>query len=415
MPDKKKTSDDLDLPEEHIEDTAPPDEPQGDGDADPQAISDVETVEEPADDTAPDLAEAEFVEAETIAEETPEPVASEDQPPDVPVHSQTVSQPEPAPVVIRKGGFFPLLLGGVVAAAVGFGLARFGVPEGWPIAGGATTDTLRTELSARIEAQDGMIADLSGKLIALENAPAPESPDLSPQIEDLSSRMDGLLARIDALEARPAASGGSFDADAALAETRAQIKQMQQALDEQRAHIATLTDEAAREEEAAQLSARQAMQRAALTQIQTAIDSGTGYAGALEDLVAAGQDVPQPLRDAAESGVASLAALQGSFPDLARDALRAARQEQGGGGLTGFLETQLGLRSLEPREGDDADAVLSRAEAALREGRLAEAVAGLAALPDSARSVLSGWIAQAQTRMATLSAAQDLSRALNTN
>ncbi|MGB0440740.1 MAG: molybdopterin-binding protein, partial [Paracoccaceae bacterium] len=40
--------------------------------------------------------------------------------------------------------------------------------------------------------------------------------------------------------------------------------------------------------------------------------------------------------------------------------------------LGAFLKTQLGARSLEPREGDDPDAVLSRMEAAAREGRFGD-------------------------------------------
>ncbi|MGB3556503.1 MAG: hypothetical protein WBA25_17880, partial [Jannaschia sp.] len=62
---------------------------------------------------------------------------------------------------------------------------------------------------------------------------------------------------------------------------------------------------------------------------------------------------------------------------------------------------------LEPRDGDDADAVLSRAEAAIRAGDVATALTEVEALPDDARAELSDWIARAETRRAAQAALQD--------
>src|SRR5690606_24882863 len=40
----------------------------------------------------------------------------------------------PQPQVVKSSpGFVPLVLGGVVAAGIGFGLARYVVPDGWPL------------------------------------------------------------------------------------------------------------------------------------------------------------------------------------------------------------------------------------------------------------------------------------------
>jgi hypothetical protein len=78
-----------------------------------------------------------------------------------------------------------------------------------------------------------------------------------------------------------------------------------------------------------------------------------------------------------------------------------------------FLRAQLGVRSLEPREGDDADAILSRAEAALAEGRLGDALAEIETLPEGARAAMSGWAAEATARRDALAAAEALSAELN--
>ncbi|MBV5276525.1 hypothetical protein JZU56_01410, partial [bacterium] len=65
----------------------------------------------------------------------------------------------------------------------------------------------------------------------------------------------------------------------------------------------------------------------------------------------------------------SAQALQASFPDSARTALEAALRANMGESWServgNFLRTQVGVRSLTPRDGPDPDAILSRAEAAL--------------------------------------------------
>lgn len=431
MADKRKTSDKQAISPDEVEDAIV----LGTNDAQSQLDKDEDPV---TPDTAEPVAEAEGAKTEdtatgSVTETTdpqapeadktdePQPMdASADETRDTPDDTPRTPAPHAEKVIIRKGGFIPMLLGGVAAAAIGFGVAYSGALEGLPLPGlGGAQDEI-TALTQQIDAQDSTISDLTSRLSALEEAPAPEIPaseDLSPMIEDLSAQIAALTQRLDAVEARPAAQGGAVDADtqAALTAATAELDQIRQALDAQRAEIASLTDAAAQEEEAARQSAERVMQRAALTRIQTAIDTGTPFADAVTELRDSAVDVPAPLAEQAENGVASLSTLQSTFPDLARDALRAARQQSGTAGIGGFLETQLGLRSLEPREGDDPDAVLSRAEAALRAGDLTQTLTELDALPDPAKAVLADWRAQAETRVAAATAAQDLSQALNTN
>lgn len=426
MADKKKTSDKQAISPDEVEDAvvlgttdaqAQPDKSQDSltpDTTDPVAEAADTKADDAATEPVTDTSNPQVPDADK-AEESPATEANAEETHDTP--------PTPAPrtetVIIRKGGFIPMLLGGVAAAAIGFGLAYSGALDGLPLPGNGAQDDI-TALTQQIDAQDSTISDLTSRLSALEQAPALDAPaaeDLSPMITDLSAQIAALTQRLDAVEARPAAQGGAVDADtqAALTAATAELDQIRQALDAQRAEIASLTDAAAAEEATARQSAERVMQRAALTRIQTAIDTGTPFADAITELRDSGVDVPAPLTDQAESGVTSLASLQSSFPDLARDALRAARQQNGTPGIGGFLETQLGLRSLQPRDGDDPDAILSRAEAALRAGDLTQTLTELDTLPDPATAVLADWRAQADTRMAAASAAQDLSQALNTN
>jgi hypothetical protein len=110
----------------------------------------------------------------------------------------------------------------------------------------------------------------------------------------------------------------------------------------------------------------------------------------------------------AATGLAPKADLTEDFDVLARDALSAARAagptEEG---LGGFARSLLQARSLEPREGDDPDAVLSRIAAAVRTGDLKTALTEIEALPPEAAAALSDWSAQAQTRVDAEAALQD--------
>lgn len=434
MPEKKKNSPNQERPNDEIEDAVILNDPADDGDPSSKAAAeDGAEVETPPADQDQEISQEDPVNAEAAeasADQKDESAPADQETPETETRpaddgESDVTKPEkPASteqVVIRKGGFVPMLLGGVAAAAIGFGLARSGVLEGMPLPGLGAGQSLLTEIDQRTAAQQALVSDLQARLAALEAAPQPQAqpdmPDLGPAIDDLTTQIGVLAGRIDALEARPVAEGAAVDpqAQAALADARAELDQIRTALAAQQAQIATLSDEAAQAEEQAQLSAQAAMTRAAVTRIVTALDAGTGYTEALNDLTAANVEVPTVLLEQADTGAPTLAALQADFPELARDALRAARQAQNPGGIGGFFETQLGLRSLQPREGDDPDAILSRAEAALRDGRLPETLAEIARLPQEAATVLADWQARAQMRVTLTDAARNLAQSLNTN
>jgi hypothetical protein len=79
------------------------------------------------------------------------------------------------------------------------------------------------------------------------------------------------------------------------------------------------------------------------------------------------------------------------------------------------LRNQFDVRSTTPQEGTSTDAILSRVQAALGEGRLNDALAEVASLPEAARSVLTDWTAQGELRAAALEAATGLAAQLNDN
>ncbi|WP_137700911.1 COG4223 family protein [Marimonas lutisalis] len=383
-----------------------------------------EETETPEDDAQPEQVEAEAEEASDVADAAEAPVedapAEEAPEPVEETAEETIAPlpaPQPEPVVIRKGGFFPMLLGGIAAAVIGFGAARYVLPEGWPWPG-AGDDAFETEVTGKLDQQAEAIAALEARepdLSPIENhlGGLQDAVDtLAGRVDSAAARLDGFEARLTDLEKRPITEGAS---PAAVAAYERELKALQEAMAAQRAEIEQLAKEAAAKEASAEMTAQEAAQRAAVTRILTALDTGTGFADAAADLGALGVSLPGELSAVAQDGVDSIADLADAFPEAARAALAVARKDEQGGGFGAFLKNQLGARSLEPREGDDADAVLSRVEAAVKEGRLTDAMAELETLPEDARAEMSGWLARAEARAKAVAAAEALSADLNSN
>ena len=169
--------------------------------------------------------------------------------------------------------------------------------------------------------------------------------------------------------------------------------------------------------EAARQEVEQATRAQALMDIRTALDEGRGYADVLPKLD--GVTIPDELTAAAESGVSTLADLQKSFTVAARQALTVSRTEASSGSpadrASTWIQNQLGVRSLIPSEGDDPDSVLSRADAAVADARLNDAISELSSLPAGGQQVMADWIAQASARAKALDAANQLAANLAAN
>ena len=313
----------------------------------------------------------------------------------------------------RQSGFLPLVFGGIVAAMMGFILGRADqfdalLPESMQR---KAVDV--TSLEAANTALAEQMAALSAKSDSLEdrlNAIAPTDTSA------LEAALSELAEQVAALEARPVAPPVTGDVPD---EVQAIVGQLQSAIEEQSGQIAELRSAADAAARADEENAQQILARAAVTRVVTAIESGTAYEPALTELEETGVlDIPEAIMDAAMEGVPSMAALVDAFPDAARAALAATRESgatPGGIGLGDFLKRQLGARSVTPREGSDPDAVLSRAEAALRSGDLSTALTEVSALPDVAQAEMADWVAQAQTRQTALDAANAMAQSLKAN
>jgi hypothetical protein len=308
------------------------------------------------------------------------------------------------------------VLGGAIAAGLGFGAARLLpglLPMGDPSALQVQVDALakgNAALKSRLEVLAAQPAPIDRAV--LERVAALES---RPSFSDPSPDLAALKAQVQALANAPVGGGADPTAlkalqDQVAALSTAPVAAIDAAMN---AAVKSAQDQLAATVASAEASAARLTADAALTRIAAALDSGAPYGSALADLGAAA--VPPVLADHAETGLPTLQDLRDAFPEAARRALDDARRADMGAGwtdrITAFLQTQTGARSLTPHEGNDPDAVLSRAEAAVVSGDLAAALTELAALPEAARPALAVWQAQAQLRLDAAAALGELVKA----
>ena len=399
-------------------------------------------AEEVAEAAADDVVEAveEAVEAEAVAEEVEEPEVEEPTKVEAEVEA-SLPLPTPAPVVepVRRGGFLPMFLGGVIAAGLGAAALYYANERGWLELGGGND-----ALEAKVAKQTDLIEELQNALVkargdieSLQGA-MPDGAALSAAIAEtgnaantargeLAGTVAALQTRIEQVETQPIPKAelpaevvNAYEARLAemMGTVDTRFGTMQTALDGKLAEIAAAQTVAAATEADALRAAELAAARAAMSKVIVALENGAGFVDDLQLVTdRAGVDAPAGLTAVATGGAPTLATLTGRFPELARTALKAATREAAAdgevSGFAAFMRNQLGARSLAPREGSDPDAVLSRAEAAVSAGDLDTALTEIAALPQVGQDALADWVAQAETRRAALAAAADLSAQLN--
>ncbi|MHC0051998.1 COG4223 family protein [Actibacterium sp. D379-3] len=404
--------------ETETSDTAPEAEDQT-----PEAVLGAEIPDETSEaEDAADLPEEEPQVAEPSFEEIPEP------------------EPIPASAPKRRGGFLGMfagtLTGGILAAVLGFAAAQYLGPDAWPFgkSKGEETAALIAAQNQQIDTLTMQLTELKGivaaraevdvtpQLNALQDSVTAEIGAVSGQIDSVAADLQAVDTRLTEIEKRPIAAGA--DISGAVAAYEKELDAMRNELAAQRAHndelgakVAAAADAATAEIAAAATHAKQLEARAAMMRIMAALEAGGGFASALDSLGDA--EVPAALVENAQTGVPTLTMLQAAFTDPARAALaaslRARAGDNAGDRMSAFLRTQIGARSLTPREGDDPDAILSRAEAAVQAGDLDAALTEIAALPDAGQAEMADWVAQARTRLDALAAADTLAASLTLN
>ncbi|WP_231564672.1 COG4223 family protein [Paracoccus halophilus] len=391
---------------------------------------------------------------------------SEPEQPAIPQSAGAGAEPvksETRVVEVRKAGFMPTFLGGVIAAALGAGAAYWAIPKlpaAWQPAGSAAqpsdeapldaardagAEAARAEFQAQLDALTARAAEAGAEAArqALADAPPPAAPPAAPAadsgalqaqqdqlaalesavaelaarpvvapvvsgegdaqlqavLEDLTAGLARQQQRIDELAARPAQDAGLAEEVQGLVRQAQELQvQITAAADQAQQRIAAAEAQAATLQESVEAANRRAQAATAAAALQAAIETGGARDQALADLAAAGVEPPAVLT----GDVPTLEQLRAEFPAAAREGLAAslkvASDGEGALGTIGnFLRVQTGARSVEPRAGNDPDAVLSRADAAVKAGDIPGALAEIAALPQPGQDAMSGWTGRAQT------------------
>ncbi|MFD1794622.1 hypothetical protein FQV27_06945 [Paracoccus aurantiacus] len=375
--------------------------------------------------------------------------------------------------VVQRTGFWPVALGGVVAAGLGAAATIYALPhlpESWRGGQGAGTDVAAVKadaVAAATEAARSEVASLREETLAtaskaggdaaraalaempppddvqikafvdeqiksaLAANPAPSAPqpaapppandaagssaaappsDMMSRISALQDALNAQEQRIEELRARPQLDPAALERVQALAQNADQVKaDIENAAAQARDTLATVQTEA-------DAASQRAQAVASVAVLGAVLDGGGGSpTEAVQQLERAGVSVPEPL---AQGDLPSLDQLQMGFDAPAREALRVSLKAQSKnegplGAVSNFLRVQTGARSVEPREGDDPDAVLSRAAALVQQGELQSALDEIAALPEAGQQAMSTWTEQAHAYLNAEAALNDVAKSLN--
>ena len=307
----------------------------------------------------------------------------------------------------------PLLVAGFICAGLGFGAAILSQPSNpiWPVH--PDVAQFRDEATGQITGIDTRLNALERRVTDADQRAVGDvfQSDLDALTAGYDQQFLGIASQLENFDKRLAAleksTIESAIPDELVTQYQDEVKRLKETLEAQRESLQKFMSETAQTANEVTQRAKDTVARGIVAQIRAAIEAGGPFDTAIKEFdEQVGQALPNQLRSFAEEGVQTYQELRDSFAEAARSALNAARDElnesEGFTGIGNYLRKQFQARSVTPKTGDDADAVLSRAEQALRENDLNGALNELDALPDAARHQMQPWIDQARERQDAL-------------
>ncbi|MGE4609980.1 MAG: mitofilin family membrane protein [Paracoccaceae bacterium] len=349
-----------------------------------------------------------------------------------------------------------LLVGGVIVLFIGPKIAPL-LPSGmapvaaWLAPGGAETKAEIAALQAAIAGLPKPV--LQGRIEVIASRTVSQAvEDLSLQIATLQSALDDMpkpvsQGRIELIAARKAEQAvdvlrdeiftmlvqlsattqgeGEVAAETAaglstLSAANARLKTELAALGQRIDEVSAVAEQVVEVKAGAAVAIVASNISNILDALRKALSTGIPFTSALVELESAGVEVMPTALTTTSDGIATMAELRTDFPDAAHKAIRASIIASAGDGFFASIgavtKAQLAVRSLTPQTGVGPDAVLSRAEEALKQDNLAAALAEINTLPQSAvePEAMAAWLDDATTRLAAIQAYQALYNSLNT-
>ena len=331
---------------------------------------------------------------------------------------QTIYSPKKA---ANRTNLVVLMTGGILAVAIGFG-AAIGLYKYGVLFSPASPNEAQIDIKTNISKQNEQFSELEKKVSSVQSKLellilrtgtdntsekieflGKEINQFTTELETINLQLSKLSKRTDDLEKRPVLQAVPEDI---IEKHSKELEALKETLTQQREQVQEVMQEAEAKEAIAKKAALEARIFSAVSRLSTAVKNGSNYADALVDFEAASElKVPDVLRKYAQTGFVTKEQLIEQFPTAARLAVNSARsegQDAQGKTFADYLKTQLKARSVVPREGMSADAILSRAEAAVKDDRLKDALSELEALDLTARNQMNDWVSKAEERLAAV-------------
>jgi hypothetical protein len=275
------------------------------------------------------------------------------------------------------------------------------------------------ELASRAPPADPKALEEVTRRVAKLEATSPASdPALAARITALEAEVKAMAATLGSVgrrdeEVLAVARDARARADAsaaALAELAQKLPAATAAERSQLEALASRVTAVERSEKAAESGDRALRLALAATALNNAVERGDAFAAELATAKALGADAKlvAALEPFARSGVPSAAALARQFSELA-PALQASGAREGVlARLQVNAEKLIRIRRVDEPAGNDAGAIVARAEAKVSRSDIAGAVSELAQLPPDARAPAEAWMKSAQGRIAAIDASRRL-------
>ena len=306
--------------------------------------------------------------------------------------------------------------GAIATAAIiaGVWLVGFAPGRGPPTAATASTATAPVpdtaavgEISARLDKIQGALqARQADTALATRVAAAEaEAKALGDTLAALNRRLDEIAVTARGALARADAASAAADASKKAAQTgveRGDLDALANRIAALERAVKSLGDDVARRPASA--DDRAARMTVAAEALRAVVERGAPYQAELAAMKSLGveQSALAPLEPFAADGVPSNAALARELAALTPALLRASGTAPSDGSLLGRMEMSaqklVRITPVDAPPGDDAAAVLARANAAAARADLDAALADIARLPEAARSLAEPWTKKAQAR-----------------
>lgn len=261
---------------------------------------------------------------------------------------------------------------------------------------------------------DPAIAELRRKVEALESRPASAPvPDPAPPAPSVAAPNPDQEREISSLKLEIATLRNALQTlDQAVSGQRDQARVLADAVDKARSEVSA---RGAGEQKALAAANASAVIGIA-ARLNAALDSDLPFAADLKLLAPLAQsdaklgEIVTALQPYAQSGVSSRTALAAAFPAMAKAALADdVADDSFGERLMGKIRSLVSLRRVGADvQGDNAEAKLARAEAAIEAGDLGKAVELVKSMPPQTARATAGWLSRAEDYLAVKRAIDQL-------